>query len=98
MVESGKIFAAGMQDMGTNLVAESRSSFEAISADLKQLAASKSPTDFFKVQSEMVRKNFDQAVAYGSKNTEAMMKLASDAVAPLTSRVNIAVEKVRKTA
>ena len=41
-----------------------------------------SPADFFKLQGEILRRNFDSAVAYGSKNTEMFMKLAGDAVVP----------------
>lgn len=98
MVESGKILSEGMQDLGTSFVAESRTAFETMSSDMKEMAAAKSPTDILKVQSDMVRKNFDSAVAFGSKNTEAMLKLVSDVAAPISGRVNIAVDKVRKTA
>lgn len=98
VVESGKILAEGMQDMGTNLVAESRATFETVSSDIKEMAAAKSPTDLIQLQSEMLRKSFDSAMAYGSKNTEAMIKIAGDAIAPISSRVSIAVEKVRQTA
>jgi len=98
VVESGKILAEGLQDMGTNLVAEGRSTFETVSADIKSMAAAKSPTDLIQLQSEMFRKSFDSAVAYGSKNTEAMLKIASDAIAPISSRVSLAVEKVRQSA
>lgn len=98
VVESGKILAEGLQDMGTNLVAEGRSAFEIVSSDIKEMAAAKSPTDLIQLQSEMFRKSFDSAVAYGSKNTEAMLKIASDAFAPLSSRVTLAVEKVRSAA
>lgn len=96
MVESGQILAAGLQDMSTNLVAEGRSAFESISGDLKALAGAKSPTDLLKLQSEMMRKHFDTAVAYSSQNSEAMLKLASETMAPLTSRISVAVEKVRQ--
>ena len=95
VVESGKILAAGLQDMSTNLVAEGRTSFETMTADLKELAASKTPADFFKTQSEIMRKSLDSAVAYGSKNSEAMLKLVSDMMAPLSGRMNMAVEKVK---
>ncbi|MET1757103.1 phasin family protein [Novosphingobium sp. RD2P27] len=98
VIESGKIFADGCQEMGSSLVAESRTAFEAMTTDVKELAAAKSPTDFFKIQSDMVRKNFDTAVAYGSKNSEAMLKLMSDAMAPISGRVSLAVEKARQTA
>lgn len=96
VMESGKILADGIQGFGSELVAEGRSTFETITGDIKELAAAKSPTDFFKIQGDMVRKNFDSAVAYGSKNSEAMLKLVSDAMAPISGRISLAVEKVRQ--
>lgn len=94
-VESGKIYAEGVQALGSEFVTESRAAFEKMSGDIKDLAAAKSPTDFFKLQSDLVRKNFDTAVAYSSKNSEAMLKLMSDTFAPISGRVSIAVEKAR---
>ena len=98
IVESGKVLAAGVQDMGKAYVAEAKSAFETLTADVKALAAVKSPTDFFKLQGEIVRRNFDAAVAAGSKNSEAVVKLAGEAFAPLSSRVSLAVEKVKLAA
>ncbi|MCJ2178453.1 phasin family protein [Novosphingobium album (ex Hu et al. 2023)] len=98
VVESGKILAEGMQSIGSELVSEGRSAFETMTGDIKELAAAKSPTDFFKIQSEMMRKNFDSAVAYGSKNSETMLKLASDVFAPISGRVSMAMEKARSAA
>jgi hypothetical protein len=95
VVESSKILASGLQDLGASFAAEGRSAFETITADLKELAAVKTPADFLKIQSELIRKSFDGAVAYGSKNSEAALKLASDAYAPISGRVSLAVEKVR---
>jgi phasin family protein len=98
IVESGKILASGLQDFGSSFAAEGRSAFETMTADLKELAAAKTPADFLKIQSELVRKSFDGAVAYGSKNSEAVLKLATDTFAPITGRVSLAVEKARTTA
>ena len=95
IMESGKILAEGVQGIGSELVTEGRSTFETMTGDIKELAGAKSPTDFFKIQGEMMRKNFDSAVAYGSKNSEAMLKLMSDAMAPISGRVSIAMEKAR---
>ncbi|MCT2397989.1 phasin family protein [Novosphingobium mangrovi (ex Huang et al. 2023)] len=95
VMESGKILAEGVQSMGSEIVSEGRSAFETMTGDIKELAAAKSPTDYFKIQSDMMRKNFDSAVAYGSKNSEAMLKLVSDAIAPISGRVSMAMEKVR---
>lgn len=95
VVASGKILAEGAQGMGSELVAEGRTAFETLTGDIKELAAAKSPTDFFKIQGDMVRKNFDSAVAYSSKNSEAMLKLFSDSFAPISGRMSIAMEKAR---
>jgi len=95
MVESGKILAAGMQEMSRSFVADSKAEFEALTAEVKELAAVKSPTDFFQLQSAMMRKYFDKSVAAASKNTEAMLKLANDAAQPLSSRVSLAMEKMK---
>jgi len=96
VIASGKIMAEGVQDMGSTIVAETRTAFESMTNDIKELAAAKSPTDFLRIQSEMVRKSFDTAAAYGSKNSEAMLKLMTEAMAPLSSRVGVAVEKARQ--
>ena len=98
IVASGKILAAGLQDMGKAYVAEGKTALETVTADVKDLAAVKSPTDFFKLQGEILRRNFDAAVATGSKNSEAVVKLANDAFAPLSTRVSMAVEKIKKAA
>lgn len=98
VVESGKILATGLKELGGSLVEESKAAFETITADVKELTAVKSPADLLKLQSEILRRNFDAAVAFGSKNTEAMMKLVGDAAAPISTRVSLAVEKVKKAA
>lgn len=98
MVESTKILASGLQELTTELVAESREAFETLTAEVKTIAAVKSPADFFKLQSEMMRKQMDALMANGTKHSEAFLKLASDAAAPLSSRVSLAVEKVKTVA
>ncbi len=98
MVTSGKILAAGLQDMGKDYVAEGKTAIETVQADIKQLAAVKSPTDFFKLQGEIMRRNFDAAVATGSKRSEAMLKLANEAIAPISTRVSVAIDKVKQAA
>jgi phasin family protein len=98
LVESGKILAAGLQDMGKDYVADAKSAFATMSADVKDVAGIRSPAELFKFQGEMLRRNFDAAVATGSKRSEAMVKLANEAFAPLSSRFSIAVDKVKRAA
>ena len=98
IVESGKILATGLQDMTKGYVEETKTSFEAMTADVKELAAVKSPTEFFEKQSALMRKNFDAAVAASSKNSEAMLKLVNEAFQPISTRVSLAVEKIKTAA
>jgi len=98
LVEAGKVLAAGVQGLSSEFVAESKSAFEALTADAKELAAAKSPADFFKLQSDLAKKQFDSAVAHGSKHSETVLKLAGDIVAPISGRVAVAVEKVKAAA
>ena len=98
LVESCKVLAAGLQDMGKVYVEDAKAGFETMTADVKELAAVKSPADFFKLQGEILRRNFDTAMATGSKRSEALVKLANEAFAPVQNRVSIAIEKVKQAA
>lgn len=98
LVESGKIFAAGMQDMGRTYVEEAKSAAETVQDDVKKFTAIKSPTELFQLQGELARRNFDALVSTTSKNAEAMLKLANDAFAPVSSRMSLAAAKFGKAA
>ncbi len=89
VVESGKILANGMQEMGRTVVADAKIAFETVTADVKKMASVKSPTELFQLQGELARRNFDAMVAQGSKNTETMIKLANDMFAPLSTRMSV---------
>lgn len=97
-VESGKILAAGMQDMGKAYVADVKGAVETVTADVKEVAAVKSPTDFIQLQGKIARRNVDATVAAVSKGTEAWVKLANDVMAPLSSRASVAKGLFRKAA
>ena len=94
MVESSKLFAAGVQDLGKSYADDAKSAYEIATADLKEMAAVKSPTELFQLQGKILRRNFETLIASTSKSTDAAMKLANEAMAPLSGRVNIATEKL----
>ena len=98
MVESGKIFAAGVQDMGRQNLETGKTVVSTVQDDVKKMAAVKSPTELMQLQGELARRNFDAVVSYGSKRTEAWVKLYNDAFAPISSRMSVAAEKVKKAA
>jgi len=98
LVESGKILAAGVQGMGSTMLADGKSALDTVTSDVKQLAAVKSPSEFLKLHTDILRRNFDSAVKLSTKNSEAMMKLASDSFAPISGRFALAVDKLKKAA
>ncbi len=98
MVESGKIFFTGAQELVRENVETGKTVVETITEDAKKVASIKSPTELMQLQGELARRNFDAVVAYGSKRTEAWVKLYNDAFAPLSNRVSVAAEKITKAA
>lgn len=98
VVESGKIFFAGAQELLKDNVETGKTVLETVTEDAKKVAAVKSPTELFQLQGEIARRNFDAVVAYGSKRTEAWVKLYNDAFAPISNRVSVAVEKAKTAA
>lgn len=98
LVESGRIAAKGLESFGQDAAEYGRKSFENATATLKTLSSVKSPTEFFKLQSDYLRSAFDSYVAEASKTTEALLKLAGDAAQPISNRVAVAAEKVKTAA
>ena len=98
VVESGKIFFTGAQELLKDNVETGKTVIETVTEDAKKVAAIKSPTELMQLQGEIARRNFDAVVSYGSKRTEAWVKLYNEAFAPISNRVSVAVEKVKKAA
>ena len=98
ITEAGRIAATGVRSLGQDALASGRDGFEQASVSLKTLADAKSPTEFFQLQSELARTSFDRLVAEGSKFTEAMVKLAGEAVQPLSNRASINAERINELA
>lgn len=98
MVEAGKIAAKGAQELGQTNLEYAKKNFEEAQAAVKELTAVKTPTDFVKLQGEMVRKSFDTAVAQGSKNVEASVKLFSDIFQPISNRIAVTTDLFKKAA
>ncbi len=98
VVETGKVFAESMQGMGQTMADEAKTAYETATADIKEMASIKSPTELFQLQGKIMRRNFDAMIAATSKNTDAAMKMTNDVMAPMSARVNVAAEKMSKVA
>ncbi len=98
LVASQKTAAKYVETLSQGAADYSRRSFEEASANLKSFAEVKSPTDFFRLQSEFARSAFDQFVAEGSRVTETVVKMSNDVAEPLASRYAVAQERLKAVA
>jgi len=98
LAEAGRIATAGARTIGQDVLANGRTSVEQASAAVKTLAEAKSPTEFFQLQSELMRATFDRAVADSSKLAERFVKLAGEAVQPLSNRASLNAERINEIA
>ena len=96
IAEAARIAATGVKSIGQDVVASSRTGFEHASEAIKTLADAKSPTEFFQLQSELMRSAFDRMVSESSKLTEQMVKLAGEAIQPISNRASVNAERVNE--
>jgi phasin family protein len=96
IAEAGRIAATGAKTIGQDVIASSRSGFEQASEAFKTLAEAKSPTEFFQLQSELLRSSFDRMVSDSSKLTEQVVKLAGEAIQPISNRASVNAERVKE--
>ena len=96
VAEAGRIAAAGAKSIGQDVIASSRTGFEQASEAFKTLADAKSPTEFFQLQSELLRSSFDRMVSESSKLTEQVVKLAGEAIQPISNRASVNAERVNE--
>ncbi len=97
LMESAKAAAAGAETLTTHMVEASKKAAEEAQAAFKTMSASKTPNEFFAAQNEYAKAQFDKAVANASHLTETWLKLAGEVVQPLSSRVALATETVKKS-
>lgn len=96
--KSGQIWAAGVQDMGKALAATAQAQVDAAVATMKALSGVKSLKDAVDLQTTLARSSVETAMAETGKLTDASMKLAEQAFAPINVRVTLATEKFSRVA
>ncbi len=95
VVEAGKIAARGAQTAAQNVADVGRKNIEDTTAMVKSLSSVKAPADFFKIQGDFARTQFDGAVAEMSKSSEFYLKLAGEVFQPISTRYSVAADAVK---
>ena len=96
LTEAGRIAANGVKSIGQDVLASSRDGLEQASNAVRSLTEAKSPTEFFQLQSDLMRSSFDRIVSQSSKLTEQMVKLAGEAIQPISNRASVNAERVNE--
>jgi len=98
LIKSGQILVSGIQDLGKQVAAQAQARLEEGMATFRALGSVKSVKEAIDVQATYVRSSVEKAMADTGRLTDASFKLAEQAIAPLTARVTLAVEKFSKAA
>ncbi len=93
LVKSGQIWAVGLQDLGKQVAATAQAQIAETMFAFKAMAGAKSVKDAFEVQANLARTAMEKTLAESSRLTETSIKLTEQALAPVTARVSLAVEK-----
>jgi phasin family protein len=92
-VKSSQIWATGLQDLGKTVADSAQAQIEHTVSTFKALAGVKSLREAAELQSTLARTAFEKAVADSGKLTDASLKLAEQALAPITARMTVAAER-----
>jgi phasin family protein len=92
-VKSSQIWTTGVQDLSKQFAASAKASLDESISAFKALTSVKSLKDAFELQSSFARSALEKSLAESGKLTDASFKLTEQALAPITARVTVAVEK-----
>lgn len=98
LVKSGQIWSTGMQDLSKQMAASAQASYEEALAAFKALTTVKSLKEAVDLQVGFARAALEKSMVESSKYTDASLKLAEQAIAPISTRMTLAVEKFTKSA
>jgi phasin family protein len=91
-VKSSQILATGLQDLSKLFAATAKANYDESVATFKALTSVKSLKEAFDLQTSFARSSLEKAVTESGKITEHSLKVAEQALAPISARVNAAVE------
>jgi phasin family protein len=97
-MKAGQIWTAGVQDISKLIAANAQASFDETMSTFKAMSSVKSLKDAFDLQASLARSTMEKTMAESGKLTDASMKLTEQAMAPITARFSLAMEKFAKTA
>jgi len=96
VTKSAQLFAVGFQDIGKQVFAVTQALTDHALESAKALAAVKSLKEAADIHAAFTKASLERSMSEVAKLQEASFKLAETAYAPITARMNLAVEKFGK--
>jgi phasin family protein len=84
----------GIEEISRNVGGLSQEGFTRCVSAYTSLASAKTPQEAINTQTEFVKESFDSAVANGSKVSELTVRVAKEAISPLTQHANETISAV----
>jgi phasin family protein len=97
-IQANQVFAKGIEELSKEVMSLTQVSLENAAAAAKAIFQAKSIKDVVELNADYTKTSFDKFVANSTKLSELGVKVATDALAPVTARVNVAVSKITKPA
>jgi phasin family protein len=98
VMKSGQIWATGVQEFGKTFASLAQTQMDQAMATFKAMSGVKSLKEAIDLQTTLARTSVEAAMNETGKLTDASIKLAEQASAPITARVTMAVEKFGRAA
>jgi phasin family protein len=95
MVASSKVMAKAAEEMNAEVIAYSKKSYEDSMAAAKEIASSKSVSEFVEKQTSFAKTSFESFVTEATKLNEMYSQAAKQAFGPINARFTAAAEMVK---
>lgn len=98
IMKAGQIWAAGLQDLSKQMTAGAQANLDETLAAFKAMSSAKTLKDAIDMQTGLARATFEKSMTESGRLTDASLKLAEQAMAPITARVATAMDSFGKAA
>ena len=94
VVAASQIWAKGAEVIGKAWMGLAQETLETAATTAKAMVGVKTLREAVDLQADFAKGNFDKFVAESTRMSETAVKVANDAMEPITARVNVSVEKI----
>ena len=98
VIKSGQVLATGVQMLTKQMAATAQANLEETISTLKAIATARSVREALDLQAALARSTIEKAMTQSGQVAESTLKLTGQVVAPIASRLTLAVETFGRAA